>query len=253
MRRVRLRVRLRGRRQVSRPARPPREVAERLSAALAPIRSRLLRRVGIAHRGPVLDIGAGWGIVTEELARRSRGPVVALDRDPDAVRALGARGVLGEARDLPFAAGSFDLVFCQQVLMWQPALDVVLGEVCRVLSPGGVLVALEPDFGAMMEDPPEISMAGVWRAALTRAGADPSVGRKLPGAIARAGLDVRVDLISGPAPADFDRFELLDGLPLTDAERVEVGAARSAQAGRPARECFVHLPFVCVTGSVSAR
>lgn len=232
------------------PELPPRAVSERLAAELAPLRARLLRRIGVAHRGPVLDLGAGWGIVTEELARRARGPVVAVDRHPAALAALGARGMPGELSKLPFERDSFDLVFCQQVLMWQRALDPVVREVRRVLRPGGAVIAIEPDHGATMEHPPEIAIAEVWRAALARAGADPCVGRRLPPAFATAGFTVQIDLPPSPSPADTDRFDALEGLPLSDEERARLEAARRTQERLEPRDCFVHVPFVCVTAEL---
>ena len=59
------------------------------AAWLAPARARLLRRVAIAHRQRVLDLGAGPGAVTPELVRRSGGLVVALDVDLDALQTNG--------------------------------------------------------------------------------------------------------------------------------------------------------------------
>ena len=56
------------------------------------------------------------------------------------------------AERLPFADGAFDLVFCQFALLWLDAAAAV-GEVRRVLSPGGVLAAIEPDYGGMIEHP----------------------------------------------------------------------------------------------------
>jgi hypothetical protein len=43
-------------------------------------------------------------------------------------------------------------------------------------------------------------LAPMWRAALTRAGADPRVGRKLPGALRAAGLEVTIDLLAASLP-----------------------------------------------------
>ncbi len=249
LRRLRVRLRVRRRRAVSTPELPGRDVSARLSADLAPMRARLLRRVGVAHRGPVLDLGAGWGFTTEELTRRAKGPVAALDRHPEALAALGPRAVRGDARRIPFERGHFDLVLCQQVLMWQAELGEVLSEIRRVLRPNGALVALEPDFGAMMEHPAEVAVADVWRAALSRAGADPLTGRKLPGALRAVGFEVRVDLSPAAGAADADRFDALYGLPLTDRERAHVAAAERAQQRLGAGACFAHLPFVCVTAA----
>jgi len=246
-------LRLRRRRAVSAPDLPPPGLGRQLADAVAPMRARLLRRAGIAHRGPVLDLGAGWGFVTEELVRRARGPVVALDRRAEAIAALShldARAIQGEASDLPFDCGYFDLVLCQQVLMWQRDLAPVLREIRRVLREGGVLVALEPDWGGAIEHPRAIAVADVARAALTRAGADPFCGRALPAALHTSGFArVRVDLVPAPSAPDDTRFDLLDGLPLHDAERAELARARAAQAALPPAAAFVHVPCVCTTAS----
>ncbi len=245
---------------------PPLDLLCRQSAWLAPARARLLRRIGVAHRRRVLDLGAGYGAVTAELARRSGGLTAALDRNEAALRAhpraarragagaadslvAGAARVAGDARRLPFAAGAFDLIFTQLVWLWLPVADV-LPEVWRVMAPGGALIALEPDYGGMMEHPADVAVADVWRAALARAGADALVGRKLPGLLAERGFDVQVDLLATLSPPAEERFDLLRGLPLTDAERLTVTAAAAASASR--REVWqqvVHLPFFLITAT----
>ncbi len=50
-------------------------------------------------------------------------------------------------------------------------------------------MAIEPDYGGMIEYPPEIAAKDIWINALTRAGADPFMGRKLPGMLRCAGLE----------------------------------------------------------------
>ena len=173
-------------------------LASRLSRALeaeqarwlAPLRSRLLRRVDIARRRRVLDLGAGGGTVAEELARRAAGPVVAVDvvagepdeADASADAARAVARVTADAVRLPFADGSFELAFCQAALLWMP-LAAAAAELRRVVADTGAVLAIEPDFGGMIEHPEGAGLAQVWRAALSRAGADPLVGRKLPGAL----------------------------------------------------------------------
>ena len=95
-----------------------------------------------------LDVACGTGAVTRLVAERvvPRGRVIGLDIDT-AMLALG-RTVLnspnvawlkGEALDLPFNAGVFDLVFCQQGLQFLSDPPQALREMRRVLRSGGRL------------------------------------------------------------------------------------------------------------------
>ena len=181
----------------SRPDLPDRDQSLQLAEWLAGPRGRHLRRAQIGRRRRVLEVGCGHGFVTEELVRRCPGQVVALDRDtrPAAQRGIsGACLVEAEATALPFADSSVDLAFFQNVLLWIGDPQAAIEEAARVLAPGGCLVAIEPDFGGMIEHPPEIALQDVWLRALRASGADPLIGRKLPGMCERAGLDVWVEL-----------------------------------------------------------
>lgn len=234
------------------PSLPEPDLLRQQAEWLAPARGRLFRRVHIARRTQVLDLGGGYGAVTPELVRRSSGQVVALDRDADAIRVVAsevpeASAVGGDAIRLPFRAGTFDLVFAQLAFLWIAPLDGVLNEVVRVLAPGGALVALEPDYGGMIEHPPEVAAQRIWEAALDRAGADPRIARKLPGRLASRGLDVRVMLFSALFAADPARFDLLRGLPLTGEERAALDRIEeAAMVRRQPWGQIAHLPFFLV-------
>ncbi len=224
---------------------------------LAPARARLLRRAGIARRRCVLDLGCGSGAVVEELQQRSGGTVVALDRDSDVLSAetklpSSVTAVCGDAHRLPLADESFDLVFCQMALMWMDAAAVA-AEIWRVLKPSGVLATIEPDYGGLIEHPPEIVVAPLWITALRRAGADPLVGRRLPEILSTAGFHVRVDLLDRLEPPDAMRFELLAGLPLEDAERASLERAIRADAALGNRPRVAHLPLFLVTAEKPHR
>jgi ubiquinone/menaquinone biosynthesis C-methylase UbiE len=179
--------------------------------------------------------------------------VVALDLDLAALKAgsfEGAHRVCADALRLPLRKESLDLVLTQCTLLWVEDVPTVAREVARVLSPGGTLVALEPDYGGMMEYPPNIATRDIWIAALTRAGASPMVGRQLPGILEASGFSVRVNFMSqlvSPAP---ERFELLRTLPLTDEERVKLEQieAQDRSLGQGWKQ-VVHLPFFLVTAS----
>ncbi|MEI2689117.1 MAG: class I SAM-dependent methyltransferase [Anaerolineae bacterium] len=140
---------------------PPLRLIRDQAARLAPARVWLLKQANARQRRRLLDLGCGFGVVSKELAKMSRGRVVALDHSLPALLAAPstlrkAAPTCAEAGALPFADASFDLVFCQLALLWMP-LEPTLAEVRRVLQPGGVLVAMEPDYGGMIEHPPELA------------------------------------------------------------------------------------------------
>ena len=248
-----LRMRLCVRRRwalITRADLPAPELSRSLAAWLQGPRSRALRRAGIGRCERVLEVGSGHGFVTEELARRAAGDVVTVDISPvgrgPGPRQLSASRVTADGRALPFADETFDLVFFQNTLMWiDPPADAVY-EAARVLRPGSTLVALEPDYGAMIEEP-DFGLRVIWMDALARAGADPQVGRKLPRIVEEAGLDPWVEFAHIPRPAEAEALDLLDELPLTVLQRERVASVREmigASSGEWA--VFQHVPWVMV-------
>jgi SAM-dependent methyltransferase len=93
---------------------------------------------------------------------RGRGyDVVGLDASPtllEAAQSLDAEGryLLGRAEELPFDAGSFDLVVAYNVLMDVDDMPRAVAEIARVLRPGGHLCACVThpmnDVGGFAED-----------------------------------------------------------------------------------------------------
>lgn len=100
--------------------------------------------------GLFLDAGAGTGATGAWTAGRGR--VVASDFEPLALElyeelhpeAVGLAAA--DVQRLPFASGSFDAVLCVTVLCHQsiPVPEHAVGELARVVKPGGVLCLWEP-------------------------------------------------------------------------------------------------------------
>jgi len=235
------------------PSRPQRELLELQASWLEPARSRLFRRIGIAHKRRILDIGAGYGIVAGELARRSQGLVVALDILPDSFRKQTNNQpygpLIGDGAFLPFQGQSFDLVFCQCSLLWMDSPKQVIEEVFRTLEPGGVVIAIEPDYEAMIEFPPEIATRELWLDGIASSGGDPIIGRKLPGWFETQGFDVQVGLLESLQPPVEERFLFLEGL-LQEDDQIEQ-LKRIRQLVQDPRfdgwQTISHLPFFLIT------
>jgi len=100
----------------------------------------------------VLDVGAGVGATGLAFAARGA-QVVALDLTPamlEAARAQAeARGLagfetrLGDAAALPFPAASFDVVSCRVCAHHFGRARAAVGEMARVLRPGGQLLLID--------------------------------------------------------------------------------------------------------------
>ena len=101
----------------------------------------------------VLEIGCGWGELAEKVAETGV-EVTAIDLSFRMARLASERGVkafVADAQALPFDAGRFDLVVANAVMYHIPDLDLALGEVGRVLSPGGTFVATTFELGRFSE------------------------------------------------------------------------------------------------------
>jgi len=105
------------------------------------------RKFRRALKTDAFDELAGQGALAQDLASRVD-RLVQIDISPRALRhargnAPQAEGAAADVRKLPFADGSFDLVFSSSTLDHLDSLDQVadsLAELCRVLSPGGLLL-----------------------------------------------------------------------------------------------------------------
>ena len=115
----------------------------------------MIRRPG----GPLdaLDVGCGTGFLALELAARGH-RVTGIDfapamlagaRDKAAAQGLAVRFEQGDAEQLPYPDGSFDLVISRHVLWTLPHPEAALDEWLRVLRPGGRLAVID---GAQYND-----------------------------------------------------------------------------------------------------
>jgi SAM-dependent methyltransferase len=92
-----------------------------------------------------LEAGCGTGYLSAMLQKERHWPVVPMDISPDGLRyarQMGVeRAVQGDATNLPFAAGAFDLVLSIDVLAHLPSgVELAAArEMTRVLRPGGLL------------------------------------------------------------------------------------------------------------------
>lgn len=117
----------------------------------------------------VLDVACGTGVLARAAADRmgQGGSVVGLDMNPGMLSVAEELAPeldwrQGTAEDLPFDAGSFDLVACQLSLMFFEDRRAAIREMLRVLKPGGRLVVTV--FGSLESIPAYERMIEVYDA-----------------------------------------------------------------------------------------
>jgi SAM-dependent methyltransferase len=114
-------------------------------------RSRLLEaalRERVEGARPALDLGSADG-PSAAWFREATGHTAALDIDP---RGLGANGVCGSALALPFGDATFEAVAAFDVIEHCDPEEAALGEVFRVLRPGGRFLMSVPAYSWAWSD-----------------------------------------------------------------------------------------------------
>ena len=115
------------------------------------VANRMLERLDYIMATPkrILDLGAGTGEHTAQLARRYKGAqVIGLDLAEPMLKQLRRRSswrrplrpVCADIQSLPFADNSIDLIFSSLAVQWCSSLDEAFSEFKRVLRPGGFVL-----------------------------------------------------------------------------------------------------------------
>lgn len=150
----------------------------------------------------VLDCGCGPGTITLGLAERvAPGMVTGIDAEESQVslaraNALAAGLVVrfeaASVYEIPFPANSFDAVFSSALFEHLREPRRALGEIRRVLKPGGVVGLRAPDWGGFLVHPaPPHVLASIeyYQALQSSNGGDVRAGRKLAGWLRDGGFE----------------------------------------------------------------
>ena len=123
-------------------------IARNVFAPVYPLlASQMIERSGLSS-GVCLDLGSGGGYLGLALAKNSGFSVYLLDESADmkviaerniAEQQLGSRveALCGDVHDIPLGNNSVDLVVSRGSIYFWEDLALVLGEIWRVLAPGG--------------------------------------------------------------------------------------------------------------------
>jgi ubiquinone/menaquinone biosynthesis C-methylase UbiE len=199
----------------------------RQSDELRPEAEALLAGIGLRPGDTALDLGCGprgiLGLLAAAVSPGGR--VVGLDADAGHVAAAAGyarpgpgnvRVIRGDARHTGLPTGSFDLVHARTLLVTIPEPAEVLAEMVRLARPGGWVASQEPDVEHALCYPPLPAWDRLWeifRAAFTRAGADPHIGRRLAEMYQQAGLvDLQVQVHANAYPVGHSRRTIIPDL-----------------------------------------
>lgn len=107
---------------------------------------------GLTNLDSILDIGCGTGELLFQLQSRIDADLVVLDLSSNMLKIarqkLGNNVELrqGDAENLPWEAGSFDLICCTLSFHHYPQPKQTVAEMRRVLKPGGTLLLADITF-----------------------------------------------------------------------------------------------------------
>ncbi len=102
----------------------------------------------------VLEVGCGPGELSARVSAELGAEVLALDTSERMVELARARGLdarVGDVQALPFRDDEFDCAIAAWMLYHVPDVPRALGELARVLSPGGRLVAVTNHLDHLLE------------------------------------------------------------------------------------------------------
>jgi ubiquinone/menaquinone biosynthesis C-methylase UbiE len=160
-------------------------------------RLAMLTRLALKSGEAVLDVGAGNGIMARDMLDivGASGSVTGLDSAPPMIAMAsalcpGGTFVQGDASDLPFGDGSFDVVTAAQLICFLTDPDRALREMRRVLRPKGRVVILDTDWDSLVWNSHDPGLMAKAMDLYTRPYVDAHVPRTLSRRLAAAGFDV---------------------------------------------------------------
>ena len=178
--------------------------------AIWPQEQALFERYRLPAKARIADIGCGSGEITSRLAARyPDAELVGVDILEDSVAyarrryanlAPRVRFEQGDAFELQFVAGQFDLVVCRHMTQSVPEPQRVLAELRRICRPGGWVHVLSEDYGMIHAAAGKVDPDRLWHEGVIAfahaTGSDARVGRSTWSLMKQLGLeDLHVDYI----------------------------------------------------------
>lgn len=169
------------------------------AGAVQALKAWALEALAPAAGDSALDVGCGTGEDVRVFGRLvgTNGRAVGVEPNAglraEAERRAGGSVELvdGDAYTLPFEDASFDVIRCERVLQHLDHPDRAVGEMARVLKPGGRVALIDTDWRTAILHPVDPEVLSRMIADFEARAANPFSGRRLRGLLAGAGLSVR--------------------------------------------------------------
>lgn len=237
---------------------------------LCPAEDQVMIELGLPWAGRALEVGCGTGAVAERLMRLRPGlEITGLDREPidrsararRAHQRLGGRYHHGDATAGPYPGAGYDLTYARLLLRHVPAPGRVVGRLRDAARPGGRVILIDADDGALVLAPEVEGFAeAVARVHQRSPCPTPAIGRHLVGLARAAGLaqvEARVITLSTAELSPRGFFELLrpfrtpalNGLGAGESRELEEALRRWAARD----DAFAMWSMVCVGGTAPPR
>jgi ubiquinone/menaquinone biosynthesis C-methylase UbiE len=174
------------------------------SPLIQEVKRRMVDVCPVGEGDRVLDVGCGLGHEVRRLAQlvRPQGRVVGIDANPAMITEARRRAAgsalpisfeVGDAQQIGFPDGTFDLCRTERVLRYLDRPEAALAEMVRVTRPGGSVLAFDFDSDQTVVDASDPALVRRIAEVLDAAVPQPWIGRQLFGLFQRADLrDVRV-------------------------------------------------------------
>lgn len=159
------------------------------------LREFLSVQLGINSSSKVLEIGCGTGVILRELSKFCGCKLFGIDIDFDRLKTAKRLApdqilICSDANNLPFMIETFDFAVFHYFLLWIKEPIRVLRNTLQVLRQDGYAIAFaEPDYKSRIEYPAIFENIGKLQTrSLRQQGANPNIGRKIPGIFSEAGF-----------------------------------------------------------------
>ncbi|MYT28558.1 MULTISPECIES: methyltransferase domain-containing protein [unclassified Streptomyces] len=217
-------------------------------------KQRMLDALDVRAGQTVLDLGCGPGtdLATLAGAATTTGSVIGIDRDPAMVDAARARTAdhpvvdvrLSDLHDLALPDRSADRARTDRVLQHVADPLQALGEIRRVLRPGGRLVMGEPDWETLTIDHPDRELTRAYTHHLAdEVVRNAAIGRQLPRLATECGFAVPAVVPVTSVFRDAHVADKILGLERTTRRAVTAGYFDEEQADRWLAH-LAHGPFL---------